>query len=165
MLPVKNFAYSKFSVYAVSVFSLVGFFLFFAVNYTDGVRDFSVLNVLLGLLGACLITRYLARVLIPTIAGKSALILDEEKLYYRVSNKTVYWGDVTFIAERGLSSGRGTYIAFELLDTNREIHITLNFLNSEDDLVYNTILDYFEQSLIIDGQLGYTERKRTAKAD
>ncbi|MBD1366673.1 hypothetical protein IDJ77_22870 [Mucilaginibacter sp. ZT4R22] len=156
MTPVKNFAYSTLSVYPTFCFSLFGFYLYFTANHENGTWDFSFISVIAGLIGITLFGRFVLRVFIPTIKGKSALTLDEEKLYYRVGNKTVYWQDVAFIARRPTFSNRGTYIAFELMDTTKEIHLTLIFLNTDDDQAYDAIQKYFAASLIADGQLGYT---------
>jgi len=153
-MPVKKFAYSLFRVYVAFLLYFGGVSFAIIIQMVQGLFTFDLLSVSIVVVPSAFFTRFIIRVFIPTINQKFALTIDEEKLYYRVDNKTVYWSDVGYIVKRWAPQNKSTYIAFELLN-NKEVHIDPSFLIADDDEVYIAIQEYFKESLIADGQLGY----------
>ncbi|RWY50903.1 hypothetical protein [Mucilaginibacter gilvus] len=98
---------------------------------------------------------FVRRCLVPALKNQPALTLDDEKLTFPVTGSVIYWKDVIEIS---FDKSRYTkYLSFDLLGDRKNIGLGLTWVRGDNKAIYETVQEYFEQSLKEDGQLGYAK--------
>jgi hypothetical protein len=73
-----------------------------------------------------------------------ALELDKEKLQYFIGNKSFFWKDVLYTSPGGNGRANGIRVRFSLEDGS-EVVINTQFIDGNDQEIYNTIMTYYEK--------------------
>jgi predicted secreted protein len=138
---VVTFSYSKFAVWHVLAFGmvLVGLILFTASIDTGPDTSTCFFLILL----VCLSSYFISKFLVPVIKKQSALSLDEEKIFVRRSNTTVYWRDIAGIS--WYQFGRTGYLLLERKDGKSDIKVKTDFFSAENDVILKVVQDYFHE--------------------
>ena len=82
---------------------------------------------------------------IPAINKEPILELDDEKLYFYMTDRTIYWRDVVEIFEDYRSHSPA--IRFEMVDGSDDIIIGTKWISGRNEKIYNTIQEYFAENL------------------
>lgn len=154
-MDITTFKYSK----TVGIGGMVTFicslatFVFLGFNEDDNtlLLYFYTLEIII----IILIVYFAKKCFIPAIKNEIALTLDEEKVTFHITGRVIYWKDVIEISFD--SSRYSTYLSFELMPDNKTIGLGLKWIADDNQYIYDLTLEYFEQSLRTDGQLGYTK--------
>jgi len=80
--------------------------------------------------------------MVPLFKRKSALELDNEKLFYGAKNKKIYWVDIKQIK----SSPYGIFPIKLILNNGKKVGIYQSEIRGEEKEIYEDILAYFNQS-------------------
>jgi hypothetical protein len=83
--------------------------------------------------------------LIPAIRNYPILEVDAEKLVFYLTDRTIYWKDVIEIS---WYFDNGKYLSFEMVDGSRNLTIGVSWIAGSNDIIYNTVQEYFGQSLL-----------------
>ena len=95
---------------------------------------------------ACTLVYYSCQIcLLPAIRREIALELDDEKLQFYITDRTIYWKDVAEIFED--FGDQSPSIRFELVDGSDDIRIGTKYIRGSNKKIYNTIQEYFAQTL------------------
>jgi hypothetical protein len=82
--------------------------------------------------------------LIPAIRNYPILEVDAEKLVFYLTDRTIYWKDVVEIS---WYFNKGRYLSFEMVDRSSNLTVGVSWIAGSDDVIYNTVQQYFGQSL------------------
>jgi hypothetical protein len=80
----------------------------------------------------------------PLLRGEIALELDEEKLQFFITKRTIYWTDIKSIDHDSLNHG-GWSINFTITHTGENITISTKYVAGDDEAIYDSIVGYFEK--------------------
>ena len=136
-----TFAYSKFAVWHVFAF-IVGISAINILLIINGYKNephelaWSLLSVL-----SIYLIYFILRILFPTIQNKSILTLDEEKVYHRKSNTTVYWHNVENVSWNYFN--RSSYLKLELKENKGSFKIKTVFFAADEDMILKAVQSYF----------------------
>jgi hypothetical protein len=83
--------------------------------------------------------------LIPAIRNYPILEVDAEKLVFYLTDRTIYWKDVVEIS---WDYYHGKYLSFEMVDGSSNLTIGVSWIAGSNDVIYNTVQEYFGQSLL-----------------
>jgi hypothetical protein len=81
------------------------------------------------------------RVLVPALNGKIIMELNDDNLNFFLSDKIVYWRNVT-----NISLLRG-YLKFEMRGRLDNVLIDMRFIRGSDMEILKTVQNYFEQTV------------------
>lgn len=84
---------------------------------------------------------------IPAVKNKIALELDADKLQFHVTDRVIYWKDVNEISQT--YSMYSSFISFEMVDGSDDIGIGTKWIAGSNDMIYDTIQEYFAEALKI----------------
>ena len=80
--------------------------------------------------------------MMPLLRGKPALILDNEKLFCGIKNKTIYWYEI----ERINPSPYGIFPIKLILKNGKKVRMHESEIRGGEQQIYKDILAYFEKS-------------------
>lgn len=83
--------------------------------------------------------------LVPAIRNYPILEVDAEKLVFYLTDRTIYWKDVVEISWYYY---HGSYLSFEMVDGRRNLKVGVSWIAGSNDVIYNTVQEYFGQSLL-----------------
>jgi hypothetical protein len=84
----------------------------------------------------------LSSYLIPALQGKPILTLDDEKLFYTVKNKTIYWDDLRLIRTQPY----GIFPLKLTLNNGKKVRLHEDAVKGNENEIYKDILLYFNQN-------------------
>ena len=142
-MKTKIFPYSS-STWFAAILSL-GINIFPLYGLVTLGSDYRVL-LCFGLILLCtagMLGYFCKKFLFPFLRRDTALELDEDKLQFYITNRTIYWKDIKKIDHFSLNHG-GWSIDFTMKDGSDQIRISTKYIAGDNEDIYNTIVEYFE---------------------
>lgn len=140
----KSYLYSLYSGFSLLIITAIGGF-----GFTRGFIHIQPKSVFLQALAVVILLFVVYRLyeviflhFLPLFQGKPALELDNEKLSYRVKNKTIYWDEIKQIKP----SPYGIFPVKLILKSGKKVQVLENNIRGEEKDIYEDILAYFEKS-------------------
>ena len=136
---------AKQTAYAVLLFLGMICFGYYEIATDAPADDFwKIMTPFVILFGAFLV--YICyKYLRPLLRGDMVLELDNYKLYYRVSDLTIYWKDVASISYSTGSRSSSWSISFYMKDGGEAKTISTLYIAGDNMAIYNTVTGYFEK--------------------
>jgi hypothetical protein len=140
-LKTQSFPYNPLVVWLGAIFfgGTILFILFLGTSvpeFEDGLYLLPFVIISVAFL-AYFYYKYLA----PILSGKIALQLDEEKLTFPITKRTIYWKNVADIRLENYKNLNTMY--FTMLDGGKDIVISLNWIKGDNADLYNAIVAFY----------------------